>query len=336
MSKQTKLCSVICPHTLKFLFRTLLKALILQYTYTAFPQPGQLAEPSIPLPIRWESGRDLLFETSCYPRAVLVKEKVYVGGGITMSEKEAVVMCYNINSNYWFELPPYITHSDQYRYSSLAILNDELIMVGGENCKNYTRTSKVHAWNEDSRRWIERYHPMITPCDSPTVVTFRNRWLIVIGGRPGSLNDVQILDSRSSRWYNGAPLPEGCFDASAVTINDTCYIIGGSTENGKRVYCVNLDHLINLSSSPWQSLPDVPLERSTALAVGGALLAIGGAGPSTDIYLYEASTKTWKSAGQLPRARCDCACLLLPNRSIFITGGRTNPSKKLDIGYNYY
>ena len=57
-----------------------------------------------------------------------------------------------------------------------------------------------------------------------------------------------------------------------------------------------------LSMSPWQTLPDTPLERSSALALNGALLAVGGQdeyGVSEAIHLYRPSIKKWVEAGDL-------------------------------------
>ena len=154
---------------------------------------------------------------------------------------------------------------------------------------------------------------MITAYHSPSVAT-QNKWLVVIRGESDGgtkLSRVEILDTESRQWYRAAPLPQPCCLASLATIGDTCYLVGGFTTGAelKKVYCVNLHHLIRdavsqpasasapPTTSPWETLPDTPLEWSTALAINGALLAIGGNWfGSKDIYNYQPSSKSWGTA----------------------------------------
>ena len=138
---------------------------------------------------------------------------------------------------------------------------------------------------------------MTTACDSPSVATHNNRWLVVIGGVGDAgtiLSRVEILDTTESlQWYQAESLPHPCFQVSSATIGNMCYLLGGFTKGvkpSKKVFSVCLDHLIsqavsqcvpaNASAPPtlslWQSLPDTPLICSTALAFSGALLAVGG------------------------------------------------------------
>ena len=72
--------------------------------------------------------------------------------------------------------------------------------------------------------------------------------------------------------------------------------------------------------SPWQSLPDTPLTLSTALAFNGALLAVGGTYGSTAIYHYQPSSSSWIKAGELPIARLQCTCTVLPCGDLYVAG----------------
>lgn len=282
----------------------------------------------------------MLFETTCYPRAVLVKSKVYIGGGVTKHDKRAIVMCYDLRLDVWAELPCYYSSDSQYMYPGLAAINDDLLLVGGIDTST-CRTDMVCKLNETATSWSEAYPRMNTACDSPTVVTYQDRWLVVIGGRH-MLSRVEVLDTQTQRWYNGAPLPLACYDASAAIINGMCYIIGGSwySENEMCAFQVNLDDLIQLASSKsitssvWQKLPDAPTKRCTALAMNGALLTLGGRSPSaSDINLYRDDIKGWVKVGQLPRERCDCACLFLgTRREILVCGGDDDTDRQVDIG----
>lgn len=115
----------------------------------------------------------------------------------------------------------------------------------------------------------------------------------------------------------------------------------------KRVFCVQLDDLISQAvshkselASPWQILPDTPVESCTALAFDGALLAVGGSkdddGQSAKcMHMFKPSTRTWVEAGCLPTNRWRCACALLPTSEIFIAGGAVNRSG-FGARANYY
>ena len=128
-----------------------------------------------------------------------------------------------------------------------------------------------------------------------------------------------------------------------------CYLLGGYSETGgeesKKVLSVCLDDLISQAvsqpasasapptPSPWQSLPDIPLKYSTALAFNGALLAVGGSYPagSTVIYHYQPSSRSWVKAGDLPTNRSRCTCTVLPSGDLYVAGGRGIAGQRVDI-----
>ena len=128
----------------------------------------------------------------------------------------------------------------------------------------------------------------------------------------------------------------------------TCYLLGGTTEGGAssmKVFSVYLDDLISqaisqpiastsapTTPSPWQSLPDTPLDYSTALAFNGALLAVGGGlNGSTAIYHYQPSSRSWVKAGEMPTKRSDCTCTVLPSGDLYVAGGDESAEQLVDI-----
>ena len=115
------------------------------------------------------------------------------------------------------------------------------------------------------------------------------------------------------------------------------YLSGGySRRANKCVFSVCLDELISQAvsksagatsrstPSPWQTLPDTPLEYSTVLVLNGALLAVGG-WKSSAIHLYQPSNSNWVKVGDLPTERSHCACIVLPSGKIFVAGGQSGP-----------
>ena len=266
---------------------------------------------------------------------MVFKEKVYIGGENASSDREKqTVVVYDPKRDSYDTLPPYT-----YQWFSMAVVNDQLVLVGGEDVQTDKVTNKLGVWNEQSRRWTHPLPPMTTACHSPSVATHNNRWLVVMGGHDdiNYLSRVEILDTTESRlWYHVASLPQPCNDVSLATIGNMCYLLGGFTQGlaaSKKVISVCLDDLISQAvsppasasapptPSPWQSLSDTPLTNSTALAFNGTLLAVGGYGGSTAIYHYQPSSRSWIQAGELPSGRLQCTCTVLLSGDLYVTGG---------------
>ena len=281
-----------------------------------------------------------------YPNLVMFKEKVYIGGGVTDSNRDGLtVMVYEPEQDSWDSLPPYT-----YRSFSMTVVDDQLVLVGGHEVEFYQNvTNKLGVWNEQSKKWTHPLPPMITACNLASVATHNNRWLVVMGGDGiggDDLSRVEILDTTEPvQWYRAAiSLPQSCHQVPCATIGNMCYLLGGFTDEGasKKVFSVCLDDLISQAASQptsasappmpvpspchWQSLPDIPMDKSTALAFNGALLAIGGGGGmnslgSSAIHMYQPSSNSWVVAGELPTKRRTSACIVLPTGEMLIAGG---------------
>ena len=303
-----------------------------------------LSELNLPLKLKWRRGKDWPFGTWSYPKVVAFKEKVYIGGGDAFSDRETqTVMVYDPKQDSYDTLPPYT-----YEYFSMAVVNNQLVLVGGKDVQTGKLTNKLGAWNEQSKRWTHPLPPMTIACNSPSVAT-HNRWLVVMGGFGGKtqLSRVEILDTDSTQWYHAASLPQPLNDILPAIIGNMCYLLGGYTDTGeesKKVFSVCLDDLISQAvsqpasastpptPSPWQSLPDTPLIYSTALAFNGALLAVGGDySRSRAIYHYQPSSRSWVKAGELPTGRSECTCTVLPSGDLYVAGGSGGAVQRVDI-----
>ena len=297
-----------------------------------------LSELKLPLKLKWRKGNNLPFRMRGYPQAVVFNERVYIGGGVGTSDRERqTVVVYDSKQDSYDTLLPYT-----YKYFSIAVVNNQLVLVGGQDEQTRMVTNKLGVWNEQSLIWTHPLPPMTAACNSPSVTTHSNRWLVVIGGYTDgpTLSRVEILDTTESlQWYCAAALPQPCAQALPATIGNMCYLLGGYTTEckaSKKVFSVCLDDLISqaVSSQPagasapptpspciWQSLPDTPLEYSTALAFNGALLAVGGGTyGNTAIYHYQPSSESWIKVGDLPTERFDCTCIILPSGDLYVAG----------------
>ena len=222
------------------------------------------------------------------------------------------MMVYDPKQDSYDTLPPYTCN-----WFSMAVVNNQLVLVGGWDPQTGKVTNKLGVWNEQSKRWTHPLPPMTTACRSPSVTAHNNRWLVVMGGYGDNthLSIVEILDTDSTQWYHAVSLPQPLSDSLPAIIGNMCYLLGGYTEGfapSKKVFSVCLDDLISQAvsqpasasapptPSPWQSLPDTPLNYSTALAFNGALLVVGGGYGSRAINHYQPSSRSWVKAGELP------------------------------------
>ena len=287
------------------------------------------------------------FVMGLYPQVVVLKEKVYIGGGNALSNRECqTVIVYDPQKDSYDTLPPYT-----YKRFSIAVLNNQLVVVGGVDVQTNKPTNQLGVWNEQSISWTHPLPPMTTACKSPSVATHNNKWLVVMGGAGDetSLSRVEILDTTGSgQWYQAAPLPQPCHRVSTATIGNMCYLLGGYSAGGsisQKVFSVHLDELISQAVSqpagasapatplPWMTLPDTPLSLSSALTINGAQLAVGGNWGSTAIYHYQPSRRSWISAGKLPVRRFCCCCTVVPSGEVLVAGGGGYGGDRVDIAF---
>ena len=196
---------------------------------------------------------------------------------------------------------------------------------------------------------------MNTIRSSPAVSTYHQR-LVVAGGSFGrtDLATVEILDTSIShcQWLSTTELPVSCSRMSTAIIHSTLYLLGGSLH--KQVLSVSLSALTQTDKSPtqWRTLPDAPLENSTAINVCGSLLTVGGShdhqiarhgqyifvvgggSNSSAIHVYDQEKNVWNKVGDLPTERKYCVCSLLPSGEMLVAGGQDrsdNWTRRMDV-----
>ena len=254
-----------------------------------------------------------------YPQSVTVDTVVYIADRGSVS---GVILRYDPHTNELTELPQY-----QYCDFTLTELTHQLVMVGGRVLFTTIMINTVSVYDPSQRSWKQPYPPMNTPRWYPAVSTYHQR-LVVAGGNDGLtyLASVEILDTsvHHCQWLSPTGLPVRCYLMSAAITHGTLYLLGGSL--GKQVLSVSLSALTQTDkpSVQWYTLPDAPLEHSTAIAVHGSLLAVGGSHGgqrSSAIHVYDQEKNTWNKVGDLPTEREDCACCLLPSGEILVAGG---------------
>lgn len=164
---------------------------------------------------------------SGYPQVVVSKEKLYIGGGEASSDRERqTVVVYDPKQDSYDTLPPYT-----YQYFATAVVNDQLVLVGGWDKQANSDTNKLGVWNEQSKRWTHSLPPMTTGCFAPSVTAHNNRWLVVMGGFSMGITHVhsrvEVLDTtESGQWYHAASLPQPCAQALPAILGNVLSLGG--------------------------------------------------------------------------------------------------------------
>ena len=260
------------------------------------------------------------------PQSVTIEGILYVNDRGRYSGSD--ILRYDLHNEQWCEPLQY-----QYCWSGMTVVSSQLVMVGGRDLSTYKPTSTLAAYTPSQRSWKQPYPPMSTPREWPAVSTYHQH-LVVAGGRYGEtdLAIVEILDMSvsHSQWLSATGLPVSCRRMSAAITCNTLYLLGGSL--GKKVLSLSLSALTQTDKLPaqWHILPDTPLEDSTAIAVHGFLLAVGGSHGeqrTSAIHVYDQEKNVWSKVGDLPTERKYCACCLLPSGEILVVGGEDRNNK---------
>lgn len=264
--------------------------------------------------------------------AIVVENKVYVGGGCTKDrEKDDTIFVYNVTDNFWSPLPPCPV-----TFFGLALIYDQIATVGGRTT-NRGITNLVYAYDDDSKpEWKPLVPPMPTARHSLTVVSHSSN-VFACGGRDaeGISKAVEVFIASDGQWFVTYPLPYPFYQMSSTIIHGTCYLLGGYDQfafTDKVVYA-SLSVLVEGATnrreqSAWKSLPSIRYNCATAANLGGCLLAIGGSrmlgGSRIDI--FSQVKKAWLRLTDLTGRDAYFAPIIaeLPSGRLLIIGGATS------------
>ena len=127
----------------------------------------------VPLQLRWRRGPDMPFGMEDSLQSVVVKGRVYVGGG-EAGYDNYIVMEYDISSGKWAKLPLY-----RACYFAMTVINNQLVLVGG--WEHGDRSKVLGVWRAESKEWTHPYPDMPTARSHCSAVVY-NEWLAVAGG----------------------------------------------------------------------------------------------------------------------------------------------------------
>ena len=107
----------------------------------------------------------------------------------------------------------------------------------------------------------------------------------------------------ANSWATKSPIPGFRNFAAAGAINNTVYVVGG-TSGGNAVKTVQG---YNIATNSWSTRASLPANRSSpngASNINGRLYVSGGtsntSGPSRSLYVYDPGTNTWSTRAGMP------------------------------------
>ena len=230
---------------------------------------------------------------------------------------------YRWNTEKCEELPP-----SPYRDSGLVIIDGELTAVGGEDGSRYN-TNKLFTLRQG--QWVEHYPPMNTARDSPAVVrTSDGNCIVVIGGSVVGFwsATVELFHVRSRRWYELTNLPQALTRPSATICDNQLHVIGihGTGYSWSLQALLSSDQPITSQSMSniltWTSLPQLPVEESTAATLCGQLVTVGGLrGWSPVNPIHQLIDRQWVEIGSMSSDRWLCLVVNPSPDKMIIVGG---------------
>ena len=256
-------------------------------------------------------------------QAVVLGNKVYMGGGKTPEGPSTKLLIYNFSTDLWDEI------STPVQSYSLAVYRSKLVLVGGVDPYQNSVGNKI--WVLDEKHcWIDSEIPNMPTERFAASVASVGDYLIVAGGDKGGDNNhldvVEVYDG--CKWRTVQSLPQSCSQMKSIVHEEFWYLAGGVGQ-GTKVFYASLQSLTTPylggadQRSIWESLPDAPFEYSTPVIFGMQLTTMVG-GNRSSIHAYSHRTKTWVHVTDLPVAYDFVCSVVLPNRELLIVGGKAH------------
>ena len=265
-------------------------------------------------------------------------KKVYVAGGASpVDDAEHQVYVYDVNTDHWDQLPP----SGHY-YGIPHIIGGKLAIIGGALSATKVVTNKVSTFDETSQTWTSYYPNLLSIRYRPGVVTHLE-YVIVAGGQKYVnktlvvQDDIEILNwMENSHWQKvSVNLPEPMAVFTPTVTDDHLLIVGytDATMSGSSSAFKIPVKDITKSGDQWQTPTKwITMTEATHWCTilvpnSSPPVAVGGDdqndAPTSDIKMYDYSSKSWKKVASLSSGRSDVAIAAVSNNAIIIIGGCT-------------
>ena len=268
--------------------------------------------------------------------------KVYISafGRDGNGRRVSPVLVYSTNEHKWSTLP------NQQRGATIAVLNNHVTLIGGQDLSTGKVTNTLSTWYEEESRWKQVLPPMPTGRYSPAVISHANL-LLVTGGMAEDastvLHTTDVLDLTSMKWttFEGLNLPIPlCWHHLALN-GEYLYLVGGikvyprqsPEDDNSQAWRAKWSD-VKQTAAPqhfqpqrgvWTQIADPPTLWPTPVSCGGTLYTVGGqirdGKPISTVYSYITARNQWVSVGDMSVGRGEHCAVPLSSNSIFVAGG---------------
>jgi N-acetylneuraminic acid mutarotase len=145
---------------------------------------------------------------------------------------------------------------------------------------------------------------------------------------------AQEAADTNGTWMVGSPMPNPRTEVTAVTLNNTLYVIGGFTADG---IITNLVERYNFSSNSWdENIKPLPisLHHASATTNGEKIYVIGGYFgdwiPSNQLFIYDPITNNWTAGPSMPTSRGSPVSNFV-NDKLYVIGGDSNDNSLSNV-----
>jgi len=260
--------------------------------------------------------------------------KVFVAGFTSPTpDAKYQVYVYNISTNVWNQLP-----SPLICYGIPQIVGDRLVIIRGLLCTTQQWTKKVSTFDHASQSWISYYPDLLSVRAKPGVVTYLEHVIVAGGGKGyqplGVQNDIEILNwIENKQWKKvRSTLPEPMWAFSPMISDGNLFIVGfsGVDRLHNSSYTVPVASITAPESTKvlakWTELSPSPYYTAAIVPGSSPIMVVGGQVPgssssTSNVTIYDVSTKSWKPTFQLSFTRSSVAVASIYNNAFIVIGG---------------
>lgn len=203
-----------------------------------------------------------------------------------------------------------LTSMPMARYGHCSIVfQDKIWVIGGKSAFNMT-LSEVDCYDVNLGQWLDDVTEMVNPRYNASAAVYQNK-IFVFGGSgflQNKLNSVEYFDPQTNTWHAFTPMNYEREGMTSVVLNDTLYVIGGTSGNGFITTPLDVVEFWDEATSSWKVSDkwklQTPRVAMQSLVVKDVVYTFGGVSvaPLNQLEMYRSgSGSQWLSSS--PRAR---------------------------------
>ena len=272
--------------------------------------------------------------------------RVLVSGGYSLPKQWLIdAEVYDPSMDTWTVVPSLYTHGVQH---TATLMKDGRVLVVGGAVRSGPGTDRVEIFDPRTNSWSEAM-PLASDRASHTAQLLEDGRVLVAGGGGGSGvpagGDALLFDPQTNTWTATGPMVTPRIFGQSMRLSDgRVLVVGGTsqdgvTSNGPNRKMFTKAEIFNPATNEWTAAKDLSQARyahSLVLLQDGRVLVSGGARDwdccwsdnsfVREIEVYDPAVDRWTSAGDLPLPAAFSAAVLLPDGSVWVTGGKAGQS----------